>query len=143
MTAPGCEGSSRCVDGEGKVIGAVVERHEITALLAGVDELRLQVVVLVVLLAAALAALVVFLLETLVFEPVARMTRTLEELPERMARGDWKALEVPPRSDDELGRFEAFLDRAIVAVGSFVTDVRRVTGRPGADGRRVDPKDDP
>jgi hypothetical protein len=68
-------------------------------------------------------------METLVFEPVARMTRTLEELPERMARGEWKAMEAPPRTDDELGRFEAFLDRAIVAVGSFVTDARRVTGR--------------
>ncbi len=130
-------------DGEGRVIGAVVERHEITALLAGVDELRLQVVVLVVLLAAALAALVAFMLETLVFEPVARMTRTLEELPERMARGDWKALDVPPRSDDELGRFEAFLDQAIDAVGSFVTDVRRAPGQAGTDGRRVDRRDDP
>ena len=72
---PGRAGSSRCSTREGKVIGAVVERHEISALLAGVDELRLQVVVLVVLLAAALAALVIFLLETLVFEPVARMTQ--------------------------------------------------------------------
>jgi len=122
------------LDGEGKVIGAVVERHEISALLAGVDELRFQVVVLVVLLAAALAALVVFLLETLVFEPVARMTMRLEELPERIARGDWKVLEGSPRSRDEIGRFEAFLDRAIDAVGSFVTDTRRVTGRH----RRVD-----
>ena len=117
------------VDAEGAVIGAVVERHEISALLAGIDVLRVQVVVLVVLLASALAALVVFLMETLVFEPVARMTRTLENLPERMARGDWKPVESPLRSDDELGRFEAFLDRAIVAVGSFVTDTRRVTGR--------------
>jgi CBS domain-containing protein len=117
------------VDVDGRVIGAVVERHEITALLSGVDELRLQVVVLVVLLAAALAALVIFLLETLVFEPVARMTRTLEDLPVRMARGDWKAREAHPRSNDELGRFETFLDRAIVALGSFVTDARRVTGR--------------
>jgi len=128
-------------DGEGKLVGAVVERHEISALLGGVDELRLQVVVLVVLLAAALAALVVFLMETLVFEPVARMTRTLEELPERMARGEWKAMEAPPRTDDELGRFEAFLDRAIVAVGSFVTDARRVTGRHRAVERGGDPKD--
>jgi hypothetical protein len=118
------------VDGGGMVIGAVVERHEITVLLSGVDDLRLQVVVLVVLLAAALAALVIFLLEALVFEPVARMTRTLEGLPARMTRGDWQALEAPPHSNDELGRFEAFLDKAIAAVGSFVTDVRRAPGRP-------------
>jgi hypothetical protein len=124
------------LDGDGQIVGAVVVRQEISALLAGVDELRLQVVVLVVLLALALAALVVFLLETLVFEPVARMTRTLEELPERMARGDWTRLEGPPHSDDEIGRFETFLDRAIAAVGSFVTDARRAPGRPRDVDRR-------
>lgn len=117
-------------DVDGKVVGAVVERHEISPLLAGVDELRLQVVVLVVLLASALAALVIFLLETLVFEPVARMTEKLEELPERMAKGEWHELEGPPHSDDELGRFEAFLDKALAAVGSFVTDARRSPTRP-------------
>lgn len=126
------------LDGEGKEVGAVVERHEITALLAGVDELRLQVVVLVVLLAAALAALVIFLLETLVFEPVARMTGKLEDLPGRMARGEWKELENLPPSDDELGRFEAFLDKAMAAVGSFVTDARRSPGRPREIERRHD-----
>jgi hypothetical protein len=99
------------------------------------------VVALVVLLATALAALVIFLLEALVFEPVARMTRTLEELPERMARGDWRALEGPPQSDDEIGRFEAFLDTAIDAVGSFVTDARRTPGQPREAGRRAERKD--
>jgi methyl-accepting chemotaxis protein len=129
------------LDGDGKTIGAVVERHEISALLTGVDELRLQVVVLVVLLATALAALVIFLLEMLVFEPVARMTKKLKGLPERMARGDWKAVEGTPRSDDELGRFEAFLDRAIDAVGSFVTDARRAPGRSKAAERHVEGND--
>ena len=128
------------LDADGKVIGAVVARHEISPLLAGVDELRLQVVVLVVLLAAALAALVIFLLETLVFEPVARMTQKLEELPERMAKGEWQGLDAPPHSDDELGRFEAFLDRALAAVGSFVTDARRAPGRRREDERRFDGK---
>ena len=128
------------LDAEGAVVGAVVARHEITPLLTGVDELRLQVVVLVVLLAAALAALVIFLLETLVFEPVARMTRKLEELPERMARGEWQDLESPPTSDDELGRFEAFLDKALAAVGSFVTDARRAPSRSREPGRHFDGK---
>jgi hypothetical protein len=129
------------LDAEGKVIGAVVERHEISPLLAGVDELRLQVVVLVVLLAAALAALVIFLLETLVFEPVARMTEKLEQLPDRMAKGEWLDLEGPPHSDDELGRFEAFLDKALAAVGSFVTDARRGPARPLAGQRRREDRD--
>ncbi len=114
----------------GEVIGAVLVVHDITALLTGVDELRVRVVVLVVLLAAALAALVIFLLETLVFERIQRMSTALERLPERLARGEYQPLEATPRSDDELGRFEAFLDRAIASIGSFVADARRIpTGR--------------
>jgi uncharacterized membrane protein len=115
---------------DGKTVGAVVVLHDITPLLSGVDEVRVRVVIVVVLLAAALAALVIFLLETLVFERIERMSRALEVLPERLARGEYHALEVAPRADDEIGRFEAFLDRAIAAIGSFVSDARRVpTGR--------------
>jgi uncharacterized membrane protein len=111
---------------DGEVVGAVVVMHDVTALMAGVAELRLRVVILVVLLAAALSALVVFLLETLVFERVERMSRTLEALPERMARGELEPnTELTPREDDELGRVEGFLDQAIAAVGSFVADARR------------------
>lgn len=122
---------------DGTVVGAVVVLHDITALMGGVAELRLRVVILVVLLAAALAALVIFLLETLVFDRVERMSRTLEELPDRLARGDLEpAGESAPREDDELGRVEVFLDRAIAAVGSFVAEARRTpTLPPGRLGR--------
>jgi hypothetical protein len=118
---------------DGRQVGAVAELHEITPLLAGMDELRVQVVVLVLLLASALAALLVFLLDVLVLDPIARMSRTLEELPQRMARGEWSELEGldgHPRSDDEIGRFEVFLDRAIAGIGSFVTDARRGPSGP-------------
>ncbi len=127
---------------DGVVVGAVVVMHDITALMSGVAELRLRVVILVVLLAAALAALVVFLLETLVFDRVERMSRTLEELPDRLARGDLEPQGEPvPREDDELGRVETFLDRAVAAVGSFVAEARRSpTIPPGhlARHRRID-----
>jgi catechol 2,3-dioxygenase-like lactoylglutathione lyase family enzyme/uncharacterized membrane protein len=112
-------------DDAGAVVGAVVVLHDISALMGGVEELRVRVVVLVVLLAAALAALVIFLLETLVFERVERMSRTLAELPDRLARGDLEQAEHAPRTDDELGRVEGFLDRAVAAVGSFVAEARR------------------
>ena len=58
-----------------------------------------------------------------------------------MARGDWKELESPPHSDDELGRFEAFLDRAIDAVGSFVTDARRAPAPAARTERRGEGRD--
>jgi hypothetical protein len=116
--------------GDGATVGGVVVLHDITPLLSGGDEVGLRVVLLVVLLAAALAALVVFLLESLVFERIERMSRSLEGLPERLARGEYGPPEVAPRRDDELGRFEAFLDRAVASIGSFVAEARRApTGR--------------
>jgi len=114
----------------------VVVRHEITPLLAGLGPLRLQVVILVVLLAAALASLVRFLLESLVFDRVERMSRVLEELPERLTSGEWPAGEQGPKADDEIGRVEGFLDKAMAAVGSFVADARRTPTSPGMSRRR-------
>jgi hypothetical protein len=120
-------------DGRGERVGAVVVRHEITPMLLGVDELRGRVILLVVLLATGLAALVIFLLESLVFERVGRMTKVMEALPDRLARGEYGPVDLGPPSTDEIGRFEAFLQRAIGAVGSFVADARR---RPTWPGRR-------
>ncbi|MBK9519191.1 MAG: HAMP domain-containing protein [Anaeromyxobacter sp.] len=129
-------------DGSGEVVGGVVVLHEITPLLGGVAELRLRVVILVVLLAAGLAALVVFLLDTLVFDRVDRMSRTLAGLPERLARGDLEPAELSPRQDDELGRVEAFLDQALAAVGAFVAEARRSRPSDGGQQRRSD-RDEP
>ncbi len=114
----------------GVKIGAVVVVRDVTALYAGVRELRARVVLLVALLAAGLAALVVFLLETLVFERLARMERVLEDLPERLARGDYDLGAPEPERDDEIGRFERFFGRALRQIGSFVADVRRERAGP-------------
>jgi len=102
----------------------------VTALRDGVRELRGRVVMLVGLLAVALGALLVFLLETLVFERLERMSRVLEDLPHRLARGDYTLEEDGPPRDDEIGRFERFFRRALREVGSFVSDVRRDRSRP-------------
>ena len=112
---------------DGAKVGAVVVLHDVTALREGVRELRGRVVVLVAMLAAGLGALLVFLLETLVFERLARMTRVLEELPERLARGEYEIEdgEPGPVREDEIGKFERFFRRALREVGSFVSDVRR------------------
>jgi methyl-accepting chemotaxis protein len=110
----------------GVVVGAVVVRRDVTSLHAAVDDIRLRVVLLATLLAIALSAFVIFLLESLVFERLARMTRALEGLPERLARGEYGLVdEEGPRRADELGRFETFFEQALRQIGSFVADVRR------------------
>jgi hypothetical protein len=115
---------------DGTVEGLVVVERDVTPLYAGMDELRNRVVILVGLLAIGLASFVVFIVETLVFERINRMGAVLEALPERLARGDSLFDEIVPRNDDEIGRFEKFLARALQTIGSFVTESRRERGQP-------------
>ena len=115
---------------DGSIEGVVVVERDVTPLFEGMDELRDRVVILVALLAVGLAAFVVFIVETLVFERINRMGAVLEALPERLARGDLLTDEIVPRNDDEIGRFEKFLARALQTIGSFVAESRREKGRP-------------
>jgi hypothetical protein len=110
--------------------GVVVIERDVTPLYQGIDDLRNRVVVLVALLALGLAAFIVFIVETLVFERINRMGAVLEALPERLARGDPLTEEIVPRNDDEIGRFERFLARALQAIGSFVSETRRERKEP-------------
>lgn len=110
---------------DGSVEGVVLLERDVTPLYEGMDNLRNRVVILVALLALGLAAFIVFIVETLVFERINRMGAVLEALPERLARGDALADEIVPRNDDEIGRFEKFLARALQTIGSFVSESRR------------------
>jgi hypothetical protein len=120
---------------DGAKVGAVVVIHDATGLRAGVRDVRGRVIMLVALLAAALGALLVFLLEALVFERLARMERILEDLPGRLERGEYQLAEPGPARDDEIGRFERFFEKALRQIGSFVADVRR-DRPPGSRGPR-------
>jgi len=113
-------------DASGEAVGAVVVRHDLSALYAGVATLRWQVVALVVLMAAGLAALVVFMLDALVFDRLARMAQALRDLPARMHSGELQ-LGAAARSgqDDEIGRFERLFDRALDAVWQASLELRR------------------
>lgn len=124
-------GAFPLVAGDGTVEGLVVVERDVTPLYEGMDELRNRVVILVALLAIGLASFVVFIVETLVFERINRMAAVLEALPERLARGDSLADEIVPRNDDEIGRFEKFLARALQTIGSFVSESRRDRGQSG------------
>jgi hypothetical protein len=110
---------------DGSLEGLVLVERDVTPLYEGMDDLRNRVVILVALLALGLAAFVVFIVETLIFERINRMAAVLEALPERLARGDSLEGEIVARNDDEIGRFEKFLARALQTIGSFVAESRR------------------
>lgn len=115
---------------DGTIEGVVAIERDVTPLYSGMDDLRNRVVILVALLAVGLAAFVVYIVETLVFERINRMALVLEALPERLARGDALYDEIVPRNDDEIGRFERFLARALQTIGSFVSETRRERSQP-------------
>ncbi|BDG10488.1 cache domain-containing protein [Anaeromyxobacter paludicola] len=105
-------------------VGMVYVLHDTSRLHAGVDEVRVRVVAVVVLMALGLAALVVFLLEALVFDRLARMTAVVENLPARLQSGDYSVGgEIVPGPDDELGRFERFFSRFLDALGGTLRDL--------------------
>jgi hypothetical protein len=116
-------------DGTGRLVGAVFVGHEASTLRRGLAEVRGRVIATVVVLAAGLAAVVGLLLDALVFDRLRRMSDLLEELPERMARGDY-GLDVDPRPprDDELGRFERLFRRAVEVIGGALREIEHGRG---------------
>jgi hypothetical protein len=101
-------------DEVGVARAAVVVAHRIEPLQGGLGDVRGRIVLTVILLAGGVAGLVVFLLDVLVFDRLRKMSELLEELPVRIALGDYHVEEplVPP-PDDELGRFERIFHRAV------------------------------
>ncbi|HZZ84390.1 MAG TPA: cache domain-containing protein [Anaeromyxobacteraceae bacterium] len=119
-------------------VGAVYVLHDTSRLDAGVDEVRLRVVAVVVLMALGVAALAIFLLDTLVFDRLDRVSAVVENLPRRLQSGDY-SLEggIVPGPADEIGRFERFFARFLDALGGTLRDLagereerRRRDGRP-------------
>ncbi len=105
-------------------VGAVFVLHDTSRLRSGVDEVRLRVVAVVVLMALGLAALVIFLLDALVFDRLKRVSAVVEHLPQRLRSGDY-SLEgrITPGPPDEIGQFERFFARFLGSLGATLRDL--------------------
>jgi hypothetical protein len=122
-------------DGSGHAVGSVFVAHEARTLRSELASVRAPVVATVVVLAGGLAALVVFLLDALVFDRLRRMTDLFERLPERIARGDYHVeIDPAPPPDDELGRFEALFHRAVEVIAGALRELEH--GRAPRDRER-------
>lgn len=111
-------------DAYDRKVGEVFVLHDTSRLHAGVGEVRLRVVAVVVLMALGLAALVIFLLDALIFDRLERVSAVVEHLPQRLQSGDY-SLEgrITPGPADEIGQFERFFARFLDSLGATLRDL--------------------
>lgn len=119
-------------DATGAMAGAVFVLHDVTPMLATMARQRARVLAILAVLAIAVSALLVVLLQRLVFRRLTAMTSRLEDLSERVAGGDYDvARAVATARDDELGRFEAFFGRFLAVVASALKTLEESARKRG------------
>ncbi len=119
-------------DATGAKVGALLVLHDVTALDRSLEDHHRGVLAVVLVVALAASALLVLLLERLVFRRLERMMARMEELGARVAGGDYDvAQELPPSSRDEMGRFEEFFARFLRVIGGALAELQRRLGPGG------------
>jgi HAMP domain-containing protein len=117
-------------DAAGHVVGALFVLHDVTSLRRSMQGVRLNVLALVVGLAFALSAVLLLMLNRLVFRRLDRMIDHMEDLSARLAGGDYEAgKEITASAADEIGEFETFFGRFLAAVGSTLSDLGKRSGK--------------
>lgn len=117
-------------DAAGSRVGALLVMHDVTVLDRGIEDHHRGVFAVVVAIALAASALLVLLLERLVFRRLERMMARMEDLGARVAGGDYDvARDLPPTSRDEIGRLEEFFARFLRAVGGALAELQRRSER--------------
>ena len=120
------------MDATGAKVGALLVLHDVTALDRGLEDHYRGVFAVVVGIALAASALLVLLLERLVFRRLEGMMARLEDLGARVAGGDYDvARDLPAPAGDEIGRLEEFFARFLRVVGEALSELQRRMGRDG------------
>ncbi|HEX9399530.1 MAG TPA: cache domain-containing protein [Anaeromyxobacter sp.] len=112
-------------DAAGRRVGGLFVRHDISALHASSLEARRGIYLVLLAVAAVLAALLVRLVNGLVFRRLDRMVATMEGLSARLAAGDYDVVAPRATANDEIGRFEEFLGRFLQVVAGILKQLRR------------------
>jgi HAMP domain-containing protein len=111
-------GALPVIDASGARVGALVVRTDITKMHDNMTGARARVLALLVAAAVLCALLLVWLVNSLVFDRLRQMTSSLEDVSARLVGGDYAvggALPAPT-AEDEIGGFEAFFGRFIAVV---------------------------
>lgn len=125
-------------DASERQVGGLLVRHDITELRDSMARARSGILVTLVAVAILLAALLLALLQRLVFARLTRMTTTLEDLGARLAGGEYDVGRLAPTGPkDEIGRFEEFFGSFLTVIGGLVKELTaRREAPPGGAPRR-------
>jgi hypothetical protein len=106
-------------ESSGNIVGALVVRHDISALHADMRAGIVRALGFLIGLAIVASLLVYILVDRLIFRRLRGMMTTMEDLSVRLAGGDYSvAAAVAPARKDEIGAFETFFGEFLVLIGN-------------------------
>lgn len=118
-------GAFPVTNSEGERVGAVIVRHDISALQSQLSEARTQTMAILAAVGLLLVGIVLLMLNSLVFKRLDTMIGQMEESSVRLAGGDYDITMPVTGSTDELGRFEAFFASFIEAISETMKRLSR------------------
>jgi methyl-accepting chemotaxis protein len=109
----------------GDRVGFVVVEHDITSLVDQLNRTRFQMTVILLIIGAILILVVIFMLNTLVFNRLASMTEHMEAASTRLAGGDFDIKVPKVKANDEIGSFERFFAQFLKAVSQTLQQLTK------------------
>jgi hypothetical protein len=114
------------LDAAGQRVGGLFVLHDVTALRDRELSQQARFVLVMVAVMVVVLALLYVLFELLVFRRIATMTKAMQRLSVRLAGGDYDVGgSIHPTSQDEIGKFEAFLGGFLSTIGSTLRELEK------------------
>ena len=111
-------------DASGALAGGLLVLHDVTTLSTSMAHARNVLLGILVMAAIAMAVILVWLTDVLVFSRLARMRAGIEGVGERLAGGDYEVGALAPTGPgDEIGRFEAFFSSFVQVIAGTLKEL--------------------
>jgi hypothetical protein len=117
-------------DVDGHKVGGLFVLHDVTSVREQARSERNREMLLTTLAALGVLAVIIGLVELLVFRRLQAMSRSMQEASTRLAGGDFDvAAAITPGTNDEIGRFERFLATFLGTIGATLREVEKRRSR--------------
>jgi HAMP domain-containing protein len=118
-------------DVDGHKVGGLFVLHDVTAVRDRARDDRNRDILTACLAALAVLAIILFLVEWLVFRRLRAMGRSMEDASLRVAGGDYDVAAAPAAGGrDEIGQLERFLGSFLTTIGTTLRELEKRRNRP-------------